>query len=193
MNSITTDQSDHEEVDLSFLTCPICTEIFKKPVILKCNHIFCKKCLKEWLKMNKTCPECRLFVKRKYVHKNKELTAICNKFSEAVKNGLSENDLAAMTRRYSGDLSGNEVSSRLLNETLGRDSAYVRQRLPANGEDSETTRSNLKDLYVPTEQELRAVDRRTRRTRRLRVSRRLLRWLTVALMGIGFILILVLI
>lgn len=47
------------EVDLS---CPICCEIFKDPVVLKCSHSFCAPCLKKyWTQRgsNRDCPLCR--------------------------------------------------------------------------------------------------------------------------------------
>ncbi|XP_026216968.1 tripartite motif-containing protein 35 [Anabas testudineus] len=47
------------EVDLS---CPICCEIFKDPVVLKCSHSFCALCLqKYWTQRgrNRDCPLCR--------------------------------------------------------------------------------------------------------------------------------------
>uniref|UniRef100_A0A3Q2Y4H8 RING-type domain-containing protein n=1 Tax=Hippocampus comes TaxID=109280 RepID=A0A3Q2Y4H8_HIPCM len=27
------------------LSCPVCCEIFKEPVVLKCSHSFCRACL----------------------------------------------------------------------------------------------------------------------------------------------------
>lgn len=47
------------EVDLS---CPICCEIFKDPVVLKCSHSFCAPCLqKYWTQRGRSrdCPLCR--------------------------------------------------------------------------------------------------------------------------------------
>uniref|UniRef100_A0A3Q3GPL6 Tripartite motif containing 35-12 n=1 Tax=Labrus bergylta TaxID=56723 RepID=A0A3Q3GPL6_9LABR len=43
------------------LSCPICLEIFKDPVILSCFHSFCKDCLQNcWKeKENKECPLCK--------------------------------------------------------------------------------------------------------------------------------------
>lgn len=46
------------EVDLS---CPICCEIFKEPVVLKCSHSFCSACLQQYWRTggNRECPLCR--------------------------------------------------------------------------------------------------------------------------------------
>uniref|UniRef100_A0A3Q4MHV7 Tripartite motif-containing protein 35-like n=1 Tax=Neolamprologus brichardi TaxID=32507 RepID=A0A3Q4MHV7_NEOBR len=42
------------------LTCSICHEIFRDPVILSCSHSFCKECLQLWWKEKdtQTCPLC---------------------------------------------------------------------------------------------------------------------------------------
>ncbi|XP_048027929.1 nuclear factor 7, ovary-like isoform X1 [Megalobrama amblycephala] len=43
------------------LSCPVCCEIFKTPVILSCRHSVCKKCLQQFWRTKKTqeCPVCR--------------------------------------------------------------------------------------------------------------------------------------
>lgn len=44
------------------LSCPVCCEIFKDPVVLKCSHSFCRACLQEFWNKKKTrreCPICR--------------------------------------------------------------------------------------------------------------------------------------
>ena len=42
--------------------CSICLEKLKddKCVILNCEHIYHKDCIKKWLKKNETCPNCRI-------------------------------------------------------------------------------------------------------------------------------------
>lgn len=47
------------EVELS---CPICCDIFKDPVVLKCTHSFCSGCLQQYWGQrgrNRDCPLCR--------------------------------------------------------------------------------------------------------------------------------------
>ncbi|KAM9335041.1 E3 ubiquitin-protein ligase TRIM35 [Symphorus nematophorus] len=46
------------EVDLS---CPICCEIFRDPVVLKCSHSFCAPCLQQYWSPGRSrdCPLCR--------------------------------------------------------------------------------------------------------------------------------------
>ncbi len=43
------------------LSCPVCHEIFKDPVLLSCSHSFCKECLQQFWRTRKTreCPVCR--------------------------------------------------------------------------------------------------------------------------------------
>uniref|UniRef100_A0A3B3R9P9 Tripartite motif containing 35-13 n=1 Tax=Paramormyrops kingsleyae TaxID=1676925 RepID=A0A3B3R9P9_9TELE len=43
------------------LTCPVCYEIYRDPVVLKCSHSFCKVCLQQFWgeKGSQECPVCR--------------------------------------------------------------------------------------------------------------------------------------
>ncbi|KAJ8252719.1 hypothetical protein COCON_G00220310 [Conger conger] len=43
------------------LSCPICSEIFRDPVVLRCSHSFCKACLQQYWdqKGSLECPVCR--------------------------------------------------------------------------------------------------------------------------------------
>ncbi|XP_016115642.1 uncharacterized protein [Sinocyclocheilus grahami] len=43
------------------LSCPVCCEIFKTPVLLSCSHSVCKECLHQFWRTKKTqqCPVCR--------------------------------------------------------------------------------------------------------------------------------------
>ena len=49
------------ESDKKFECC-ICLGDHFKGLKLSCNHIFCKKCIKTWLKDNDTCPYCKTSV-----------------------------------------------------------------------------------------------------------------------------------
>lgn len=46
------------EADLS---CSICYEVFRDPVVLKCSHSFCSPCLQQYwsIRTNRDCPLCR--------------------------------------------------------------------------------------------------------------------------------------
>ncbi|XP_067426330.1 E3 ubiquitin-protein ligase TRIM39 [Thunnus thynnus] len=44
------------------LSCPVCCDIFKDPVVLKCSHSFCRACLQQFWnkkKARRECPVCR--------------------------------------------------------------------------------------------------------------------------------------
>lgn len=57
-----------EQFQIELTTCPICCEerhldderIFQT----RCNHFFCKLCIKKWLKFHLNCPICRAFIVR---------------------------------------------------------------------------------------------------------------------------------
>uniref|UniRef100_A0A3B3W2S9 RING-type E3 ubiquitin transferase n=1 Tax=Poecilia latipinna TaxID=48699 RepID=A0A3B3W2S9_9TELE len=46
------------EILESFLSCHVCSETFRDPVSLSCNHSFCSSCLEEFWEQtgNKNCP-----------------------------------------------------------------------------------------------------------------------------------------
>ncbi|KAL0985067.1 hypothetical protein UPYG_G00152470 [Umbra pygmaea] len=42
------------------LTCPVCKDFFRDPVLLRCTHSFCKGCLEQsWKSQAQRCPVCR--------------------------------------------------------------------------------------------------------------------------------------
>eukprot|EP00118_Oscarella_pearsei_P024118 m.299185 g.299185 ORF g.299185 m.299185 type:complete len:1371 (+) comp40786_c0_seq51:168-4280(+) len=46
--------------------CSICEDMWKKPVQLPCQHIFCLKCIREWIDRDRTCPSCRNEIPQQY-------------------------------------------------------------------------------------------------------------------------------
>lgn len=52
----------NEESISERLKCSICTMPFIEPVLTSCKikrHVFCRHCIKEWIKRNPSCPSCR--------------------------------------------------------------------------------------------------------------------------------------
>jgi hypothetical protein len=41
------------------IECPICYDQFNEGTKLICNHKFCNKCIKKWIKNNNSCPYCK--------------------------------------------------------------------------------------------------------------------------------------
>ncbi|KAM4613444.1 nuclear factor 7, ovary-like [Polymixia lowei] len=72
-------QSSLEEEDLS---CPVCCDIFKDPVILSCSHSFCKVCLQKWWreKLIQECPVCKNVSSKKKPTCNLVLKNLCEAF-----------------------------------------------------------------------------------------------------------------
>ncbi|KAL7845180.1 hypothetical protein AOLI_G00233720 [Acnodon oligacanthus] len=73
------------------LTCAICQEIYKEPLILLCSHSFCRACLKEnWRERGaRECPSCR---KRSFFENppvNQALKSACESFIQERKLSLS--------------------------------------------------------------------------------------------------------
>uniref|UniRef100_A0A672P7F3 Nuclear factor 7, ovary-like n=1 Tax=Sinocyclocheilus grahami TaxID=75366 RepID=A0A672P7F3_SINGR len=64
------------------LSCPVCHEVFKAPVILSCSHSFCKKCLQLFWRTKKTqeCPVCRRRSSKEDPPPNLALKNLCDSF-----------------------------------------------------------------------------------------------------------------
>lgn len=58
--TLTEDQFNKLNFNQELSNCCICMENKKLNVQLKCNHTFCKLCIKKWLtEKSNTCPTCR--------------------------------------------------------------------------------------------------------------------------------------
>ncbi|XP_071387843.1 E3 ubiquitin-protein ligase TRIM39-like [Centroberyx affinis] len=64
------------------LSCPVCHDIFKDPVILTCSHTFCKACLQKWWteKLIHDCPVCKRTSSRSEPLPNLALRNLCEAF-----------------------------------------------------------------------------------------------------------------
>ena len=59
-HKLTDDEFKNLETCSEITNCVICMENKKANIKLKCNHIFCKGCIKKWLtEKSNTCPNCR--------------------------------------------------------------------------------------------------------------------------------------
>ncbi|XP_041934911.1 E3 ubiquitin-protein ligase TRIM35-like [Alosa sapidissima] len=69
------------EVDL---TCPVCCDIFKDPVLLSCSHSVCKTCLQQFWerKGSRECPYCRRRSSNDTMRPNLALKNLCETFLE---------------------------------------------------------------------------------------------------------------
>ncbi|XP_051270021.1 zinc-binding protein A33-like [Dicentrarchus labrax] len=63
------------------ITCPVCQDIFKDPVVLSCSHSFCKDCLHTWWTGKiQECPICKRRSSRSEPPCNLALKNLCETF-----------------------------------------------------------------------------------------------------------------
>ncbi|XP_028848218.1 zinc-binding protein A33-like [Denticeps clupeoides] len=65
------------------LSCPVCCDIFKDPLLLSCSHSVCKVCLQQFWesKGSPECPVCRRRSSKEDPHLNLALKNLCESFS----------------------------------------------------------------------------------------------------------------
>ncbi|XP_073691822.1 E3 ubiquitin-protein ligase TRIM35-like [Garra rufa] len=71
-----------DSLSVEELSCPVCCEIFKSPVVLSCSHSVCKECLQQFWRTKKTqeCPVCRRRSSKEQVPINLALKNLCESF-----------------------------------------------------------------------------------------------------------------
>ncbi|XP_073691774.1 E3 ubiquitin-protein ligase TRIM35-like [Garra rufa] len=71
-----------DSLSVEELSCPVCCEIFKNPVVLSCSHSVCKECLQQFWRTKKTqeCPVCRRRSSREQLPTNLALKNLCESF-----------------------------------------------------------------------------------------------------------------
>uniref|UniRef100_A0A3Q2D0D6 RING-type domain-containing protein n=1 Tax=Cyprinodon variegatus TaxID=28743 RepID=A0A3Q2D0D6_CYPVA len=87
-----------EKVMESFQGCHVCSETFRDPVSLSCNHSFCSSCLKKFWKEtgNKNCPICKRRSSKEHPGVNFTLKELADSFAERKKSGSSEGEKQLM-------------------------------------------------------------------------------------------------
>ncbi|XP_068577149.1 nuclear factor 7, brain-like [Cebidichthys violaceus] len=76
------------------LNCHVCSETFRDPVSLSCNHSFCSSCLQQFWKQaeNKNCPICKRKSSNDIPGVNFPLKELADSFTERQKTGSSETE-----------------------------------------------------------------------------------------------------
>ncbi|XP_070759822.1 nuclear factor 7, brain-like [Enoplosus armatus] len=78
----------------SFLSCNVCSETFRDPVSLSCNHSFCSSCLNKFWEQaeNKNCPICKRKSSKDNTAVNFTLKELADSFAGRKKSGSSETE-----------------------------------------------------------------------------------------------------
>ncbi|XP_059192470.1 nuclear factor 7, brain-like [Centropristis striata] len=78
----------------SYLSCHVCSETFRDPVSLSCNHSFCSSCLKKFWEQtrNKNCPMCKRKASKDPPWVNFPLKGLADSFAGRQKSGSSETE-----------------------------------------------------------------------------------------------------
>ncbi|XP_063042048.1 zinc-binding protein A33-like [Engraulis encrasicolus] len=73
------------------LTCPVCCDIYKDPVLLTCAHSVCKACLQQFweTKGSRECPYCRRKCSKGWYPPNMALRNLCETFLQERSQGAS--------------------------------------------------------------------------------------------------------
>lgn len=78
------DISERPSLLESDLTCPVCKELFRDPVLLSCSHSFCRACLDgSWKhRVSRECPVCRKCCDGEQPIPNRALKNTCESFQK---------------------------------------------------------------------------------------------------------------
>ncbi|CAI5649401.1 unnamed protein product [Oreochromis niloticus] len=78
----------------NYLSCHVCSETFRDPVSLSCNHSFCSSCLQKFWEQtkNKNCPICKRKSSKDYPDVNFALKELADSFAGRQKSESSETE-----------------------------------------------------------------------------------------------------
>uniref|UniRef100_UPI001A9849DA LOW QUALITY PROTEIN: E3 ubiquitin-protein ligase TRIM35-like n=1 Tax=Gasterosteus aculeatus aculeatus TaxID=481459 RepID=UPI001A9849DA len=78
----------------SYLSCHVCSETFRDPVSLSCNHSFCSSCLQRFWEQagNKNCPICKRKSSKDNILVNFQLKELADSFAGRQKTGSTETE-----------------------------------------------------------------------------------------------------
>ncbi|XP_049434537.1 nuclear factor 7, brain-like [Epinephelus fuscoguttatus] len=78
----------------SYLSCHVCSETFRDPVSLSCNHSFCSSCLQKFWEQakDKNCPICKRKSSKDNPYVNFTLKELADSFAGRQKAGSSETE-----------------------------------------------------------------------------------------------------
>ncbi|XP_041855181.1 nuclear factor 7, brain-like [Melanotaenia boesemani] len=83
----------------NFLSCHVCSETFRDPVSLSCNHNFCSSCLQKFWEQagNKNCPICKRKSSKDFLPINFGLKELADSFAGRQKSRSSETEKEVKT------------------------------------------------------------------------------------------------
>merc|ERR1712176_452574 len=108
-------------MNLDFLECGVCLDIFKPPIfMLSCGHDFCYDCLLGAFSNNNACPECRAVQSVEHIdqlNRNRRLekAVLSLKTTKTVERRAEEEDYSALILRAEEDA---EFGRHLINEVF---------------------------------------------------------------------------
>ncbi|XP_071339873.1 nuclear factor 7, brain-like [Trachinotus anak] len=78
----------------NYLSCHVCSETFRDPVSLSCNHSFCSSCLHKFWEQakNKNCPICKRKSSKDLPSLNFSLKELADSFAKRQNNGSPETE-----------------------------------------------------------------------------------------------------
>ena len=111
------------ELELMNLVCLICTDDIRSDCSApKCGHIFHSECLKHWLQLNKSCPQCRAKcskvgdVIKLFLNAEGESGACLEDASPSIDNDCSPHKLRSRISEYERNLCEKEAELAILRE-----------------------------------------------------------------------------